>query len=92
MKVIKINAIWCSACIIMNKVWDRVNSKYHLETISLDYDFDSSEVEKYNPGNVIPIFIFIDDDKELFRITGEHKDNEMIDLIEKLGAIHEKNN
>lgn len=92
MKVIKINAIWCSACIIMNKVWDNVLKKYDIETISLDYDFDSLEVSKYNVGDILPVFIFINDSKEIFRVVGEKTEKEMIEVIEKLGGINGKDN
>lgn len=91
-KVIKINAVWCSACIIMNKVWDNILKKYDIETISLDYDFDSSEASKYDVGNILPVFIFMDDDKEIFRVVGEKTEKEMFEIIEKLGGINEKDN
>lgn len=92
MKVIKINAVWCSACIIMNKVWDNILKKYDIETISLDYDFDSSEASKYDVGDILPVFIFMDDDKEIFRVVGEKTEKEMFEIIEKLGGINEKDN
>lgn len=84
MKVIKINAIWCSACIIMNNTWNKVNSKYNFETINLDYDFDSDIVSKYNPGDILPVFIFFDNDREVLRIVGELRAKEMIEKIEEL--------
>lgn len=92
MRVIKINAIWCSACIIMNKVWDNVLKKYDIETVSLDYDFDSLEVSKYNVGDILPVFIFFDGSQEIFRVVGEKTEKEMFEVIEKLGGINEKNN
>ena len=39
MKVIKITAIWCGSCLIMNKIWKKYEDKY--ETISLDIDLKS---------------------------------------------------
>ena len=36
MKVIKITAIWCGSCLIMNKIWKKYEDKY--ETVSLDVD------------------------------------------------------
>jgi len=91
-KVVKINAIWCSACIIMNKVWDNILKKYDIETASLDYDFDSVEVSKYDVGDVLPVFIFINNDEEIFRVVGEKTEKEMFEIIEKLGGINEKDN
>jgi thiol-disulfide isomerase/thioredoxin len=85
MKVIKITALWCSGCLIMNKVWNKVLETKDIETISLDYDMDEEEVSKYNPGNVLPVFIFMKDDKEVKRITGEKTYEEMISIINEVG-------
>ena len=82
LKVIKINAVWCSGCLVMNKVWKKVNEKFLFDTIDLDYDIDEEEVLKYNPGNILPIFIFFNGDRELFRIVGEVSESEMIEKIE----------
>ena len=82
MKVVKINAVWCSGCLVMNKVWKKVNEKFLFDTIELDYDMDEEEVLKYNPGNILPVFIFFDGDRELFRIVGEVSESEMIEKIE----------
>jgi len=84
MKVVKINAIWCSGCLVMNKVWRNITEKYRIETIELDYDMDYEEVMKYNPGNILPVFIFFEGDKEILRITGEIKESEMLEKIEKI--------
>ena len=81
MKVIKINAVWCSGCLVMNKVWDRILKKYDIETINLDYDLDEDEVLKYNPGNILPVFIFYQGDKEVYRIIGEKKEEDLIKII-----------
>ena len=59
MKVIKINAIWCSGCLVMNKVWNNILKIKQIETTNLDYDVDSEEVLKYNAGTVLPVFIFM---------------------------------
>lgn len=89
MKVIKITALWCSGCLIMNKVWNEVLEKRNIETVSLDYDMDEEEVTKYNPGNVLPVFIFFKDDKEIQRVIGEKTVDEMINIIDELGGIDE---
>ncbi len=85
MKVIKITAIWCSACLIMNKIWNKVLEKKDIETVSLDLDFDSEKAEKYTPGDVLPVFIFIKDNKEVKRIVGEHSYEELLEVIENIG-------
>lgn len=89
MKVIKITALWCSGCLIMNKVWNEVLEKRNIETVSLDYDMDEDEVTKYNPGKILPVFIFFKDDKEVQRVIGEKTVDEMINIIDELGDIDE---
>lgn len=85
MRVVKINALWCSACLVMNKVWKKIEDKYNFEVLQLDYDIDEEEVEKYNVGEVLPVFIFFDGDKEVLRVTGEKSEKEFLELIKRLG-------
>ena len=84
MKVIKITAIWCSACLIMNKRWKEIEKEYDIETISYDLDFDEEEVEKYNVGDTLPVFIISDEDKEVKRLVGEHSIEELKEFIKEL--------
>lgn len=85
MKVIKITAVWCSGCLVMNKLWNKILEEKEIETISLDIDFDEEEANKYNPGEKLPVFIFMKDDKEIKRIVGEHSYEEMISILQELG-------
>ena len=73
MKIIKIGAIWCPGCLVMKKIWKNILNDYNdLEVIELDYDFDRDEVNKYNPGKILPIVIFLDKNgNELERLIGE---------------------
>lgn len=72
MKIIKISAMWCPACLIMNKTWKKIKEEYpDIEIVNLDYDIDSLEVEKYESGKILPVIIFIDKDKEVNRLIGE---------------------
>lgn len=89
MKVIKITAIWCSACLIMNKIWNQVLEEYEIETKELDFDQDEEEVMSWNPGDVLPVFIFMKDLKEIKRITGEKSKKELIQIIEELDSNEE---
>lgn len=73
----------------MNQVWMRILKKYDIETVELDLDMDMEEVEKYNPGNILPVFIFEKNNQEIKRVVGELKESEMIKIIEELG-YHEK--
>ena len=85
MKVVKINAIWCSGCLVMNKIWKKILKSKNIETINLDYDMDEAEVKKYNVGDVLPVFIFYKDDKEVKRIVGETSEKELLKIIEEVG-------
>ena len=83
LRVVKISAIWCNGCLVMNKIWNNILKNKDIETISLDYDMDYDEVKKYNPGNILPIFIFFIDDVEKERVVGEKKESEMLEFVEK---------
>lgn len=85
MKVIKINAIWCSGCLVMNKVWKKVLEKYDIETVNLDYDIDEEEVKKYNVGDILPVLIFYKDNVEVRRVIGEVSVEELSQIIEEVG-------
>ena len=89
MKVVKINAIWCSGCLIMNKRWKNILKTKDIETINLDYDMDEDEVKKYNVGDVLPVFIFYKNDKEVRRTTGEVSEEELLNIIEEVGDVSE---
>ena len=83
MKIIKITASWCPSCLIMNQVIDDIVSKYNLEMISLDFDLDQNEVEKYNVDTILPVLIKMDDNNnEISRIKGEHSKKEIEAFIE----------
>lgn len=85
MNVVKINAIWCSGCLVMNNIWQKVLKMYNIPTKELDYDFDNEEVLKYNPGNILPVFIFYKNNQEVKRIVGELSLDKMIKVIEEIG-------
>ena len=84
MKVVKITALWCSACLIMNKRWDEVLKEKEIETISLDLDMDEEEVANYQVGDVLPVFILYKEDKEVRRIVGEKTTREMLAIIKEV--------
>lgn len=88
MKVIKISAIWCSGCLVMNKVWNNILKNYTIETEELDYDMDYLEVEKYNPGDILPVFIFFNDNyEEIRRVVGEVSEKKMKEILIEIGVI-----
>lgn len=77
MKIIKIGALWCPACLIVNKALKKID----VEVISYDYDLDE-EVKKYNVGKILPVLIFEKDGKEITRLVGEVSLNEILKVIE----------
>ncbi len=83
MKVIKVGAMWCPACIITNKYWKDLKTYFeNTEFVDLDLDMDEEEVKKYNIGNILPEIIIINDNnQEIKRIIGEKKQEEMIKEI-----------
>lgn len=91
MKIVKISAIWCGGCLVMNKVWKQLKELYDFDFIELDYDMDEDEVSKYDPGNILPVFIFFDGDKEIDRLHGEFSLEEIKKKIEEVGVMIEKN-
>ncbi len=85
MKIIKISAIWCGACLITNKVWNQLQKNYDFEAVELDYDIDEEEVEKYSPGNILPVFLFYKNDNEVARLSGEVSYKELEEMYLKVG-------
>ncbi len=81
MKIIKISAIWCPACIITNNAFNKLKNEYSFELEELDYDMD--DIEEYNVGDVLPVLIFIKDNKEVDRLIGEKNYKEIEEVIKK---------
>jgi len=79
MKIIKISAIWCSSCIIMKSRFNEVIKDKNIEVISLDYDID--DIDGYNVGEILPVFIKIKDNKEIDRLVGEHSIKEIESFV-----------
>lgn len=84
MKIIKIGAIWCPGCLVMKKIWKNILNDYDLDITELDYDMNSEEVKQYNPGKVLPVVIFLDNNnQELERLIGEQKEDTLRNYIDK---------
>ena len=83
MKIVRISAIWCTSCILTTKDFNEIKEKYRdIEYVELDYDTD--DIEKYNPGDILPIIIVYKDNKEVTRIIGEKRFKEIDKVIEEL--------
>jgi len=86
MKVIKIGAVWCSGCLVMQPRWQEVEKENPwLDTKCLDYDEDEEQVKKYEiKDNRLPVFIFLDKKGEEFlRLNGEISKDKLVDLVNK---------
>ena len=75
MKIIRISAIWCSSCIIMKSRFNDAIKDKDIEVESLDYDTD--DIEKYNIGEILPVYIKEEKGKEIDRLVGEHSKKEI---------------
>ena len=83
MKIIKIGAMWCPACLIMNKRLKEIEKEYEINIISYDYDLDEDIVSKYNVGEVLPELIFVNEkEEEIKRLIGEQTINNIVSIIE----------
>ena len=84
MKLIKITAVWCLSCILMNERIDNVLEEVDdLELISLDYDDDEDKIEEYKIGKILPVLIVLDkDNNEIGRSVGEKTEKELREFLE----------
>lgn len=85
MKIIKFQAVWCSACLVMKKTWNEIKELYpDLDVTEYDYDLDEDEVVKYNIDDKLPVIIMLDDNgKELKRLVGEKNKEEVLSFIKE---------
>lgn len=82
MKLIKIGAVWCPACLVMASRVKKIVEKYNLELINYDYDLDKDEIAKYNVGKILPELILIDgNNNEIKRLIGEQNMNKLEEFI-----------
>lgn len=70
----------------MRPVWKEVLKDYpNLDITEYDYDMDEELVEKYKVGDKLPVIIMLDDnDKEIKRLIGERKKEEIIQFIKEI--------
>ncbi len=85
MEVIRVNAIWCSSCIVTYKSWKDLQAMYpNNQYKELDYDEDAKEVKELNVGDILPVHIVFDDyGKEKTRLVGEVPKKKLIRELSK---------
>lgn len=84
MKVIKIGAVWCSACLVMKPRWEEIEKENPwLKTEYLDFDQDKVRIREYKAeSDRLPIFVFLDKkEKEFLRLNGEKSKEELVRVI-----------
>lgn len=80
MKIIRISAIWCSSCIIMKSKFNDIVSNLNIKVKDLDYDID--DISSYNIGDILPVYIKLDqNDNEIDRLIGEHSKEEIKEFL-----------
>ena len=91
MRIIKVGAMWCPACIITNKYWKEIKKDHtDIEFVELDIDMDEEEVKKLNIGEILPEIIFFDNNSvEIKRIVGEKKKEE---IEMEIGEVYNEKN
>ena len=83
MKIIKITAMWCPSCLIMNSMIDDIISECNATMESFDFDMDQEKVDEYHVDKILPVLIKVDENgNEIDRIVGEHTSKEIKEFIE----------
>lgn len=82
MKLVKISAIWCPACLIMRPKSEKLKEEFPgIEQVEYDYDMDEDEIKKYDVSDKLPVFILLDGEEEVTRIIGEKTYDEISDIL-----------
>ena len=89
MKIIKIGSSWCSGCIVMRPIWDKIEKEFELDATYYDYDiYEDMLKEKYHIQDKLPIIIFLDNnDHEIERVIGEISYDDLLNKIKKNGDL-----
>ena len=90
MKLVKITAIWCMSCIFMNEMLKKIENKNvkKYETIEYDFDADAEEINKYNVGTILPVYILLDDNgDEIARSIGEKNKKQLLNFFTSNGGF-----
>lgn len=84
MEIIIISAIWCPSCLMMKPRYKKIFNNYEdINSIFLDYDMDNDSVKEYNVEKILPVCIIKNNNKEVCRLIGEIKEEEIIKKIEE---------
>ena len=90
MKLIKVTAIWCMSCIFMNEVLKKLEEKNEkrYNTIEYDFDADAEEIKPYNVGDILPVYILLDNSgAEIDRSIGEKNKKQLLKFFTSNGGF-----
>lgn len=83
MKLIRFEAVWCPACLIMKQRLKKINLE-NVEQIVYNYDIDTEMINKYEIGQILPVMILEDENgHELTRMIGEKSISEIENTIKE---------
>lgn len=87
MEIIVINATWCLSCLYMKPTYLKVEQNYK-EIIWKYYDIDlDEEAKKYETNDKLPVLILVKDNKEIARLIGEKKEEEIKNFINEYKGV-----
>ena len=85
MKIIKVTAMWCMSCLVMQKVYKKVFSGYeNLELIEYDFDDDADTLKDLKIGEVLPLLIVYHHNQEVKRIAGEKSFKQIKEILDDI--------
>lgn len=87
MKIVRLTALWCPACIVMHQMWQELEQLYpDIEFIKYDIDIDEEMADYYDNPTILPLIVFYRNEQELLKVNGEKNKKELIKIIEDLGV------
>ncbi len=81
MQIIRIEAPWCSSCLIMKSRVQKLIQDRNVEWISVDYDNAKEILNKYKvEDDILPIYIREENHTSLI---GEHNKKEILEFLKE---------
>ena len=82
MKLLKIGAVWCKECTVMEPMWAEIEKEIP-ELKAEYYEADEHlDLQKKYDVKEIPTFIFLDkDDQEILRLEGLQNKEELVKIV-----------
>lgn len=80
------------SCILMNEVLKEIEAEStpSYDLVSYDYDNDVTEVAKYDPGTILPVYIIEDENgAEVARSVGEKSKKALVKFLTENGVMSE---